>query len=414
MMNNIRIPYGRGSIDVPLQKNMEVEIIDIPDSFYENEQISITKALQELDLVKISKASSIAIVVSDLSRPIPNEKILGYFCEELKKRGVSKNNICFYIASGMHKPASLKEVKQILGKYFSANFKVVIHDVNTSLLHQVGTTSRGVPVEVNDEFLRAEVKIAIGSVQPHQIAGYSGGAKSIAIGLGGEKFITANHSFLDHPACQVGNLNNPARKEIEEAGRMAGLDFLINVVLDRQGHLAYINAGTIEESYSLAVDFASRFFSVPVKGKKDLVIVSPGGYPKDLNLYQAQKALEAGSKVLKPNGCIILAACCEEEIGNDAFFEYMKEFKNPLDLIKQFKTEPFQIGPHKAYIWAKRIVQNQVILVSNLQANKTKYLMVQTENNLGSAIASLLSGFQDKVELGIMPHATTIMPDLLG
>ena len=145
--------------------------------------------------------------------------------------------------------------------------------------------------------------------------GYSGGTKSVAIGLGGEEFITSNHSLLTHPACKMGNLNNPARNEIEEVAQMINLNILINVILDRKGKIAFINAGEPEASYKQAIDFASSFFSLSATGRKDIVIVSPGGYPKDLNLYQSQKALNSGARILKPDGQLILVASCEEGIG---------------------------------------------------------------------------------------------------
>lgn len=412
-MNKIVVPYGKDFMEAKVEKeDINIEIIDLPQAISENEDELIVKAFNELDLERIAQASSIAVVVSDISRPIPNEKILSYFWPYLEKRGVKKQQLSFFIASGMHKPANLKEVKQILGEYFSQEFKVVIHDVDSSPFKQIGVTSRGTPVDLNAEFLKAEVKIAIGSVQPHQIAGYSGGAKSVAIGLGSKEFITANHGLLDHPSCQMGNLNSLARQEMEEVAQMANLDFVINLVLDAKGRIAFINAGSISESYLNAVKFASSFFSIPVKNSKDIVVVSPGGYPKDLNLYQAQKALNSGAKILKPGGFLILVASCSQGIGNEDFLKYMKRFTNAEELITWFSREPFQIGPHKAYIWAKKVKENKIILVSDLPEDEVKYLMVESVKDLSSALRAAMGRYSGNLEIGVIPHGSAVMPIL--
>jgi nickel-dependent lactate racemase len=192
-MSNFLIPFGRGFLEVPYTNNLNVEVIDLPENQEQDETALIAAAFKKLNFEKIAGASSIGVVVSDLSRPIPNEKILKVFWTELKSFDISKNKLCFYIASGLHKPANQQEIELILGSYFSKEFKVVVHDARSSVLQRIGVTSRGTPVQINKEFVKAEVKIVIGSVQPHQIVGYSGGTKSVAIGLGGEEFITSNH-----------------------------------------------------------------------------------------------------------------------------------------------------------------------------------------------------------------------------
>ena len=408
-MSNFLIPFGRGFLEVPYTNNLNVEVIDLPENQEQDETALIAAAFKKLNFEKIAGASSIGVVVSDLSRPIPNEKILKVFWTELKSFDISKNKLCFYIASGLHKPANQQEIELILGSYFSKEFKVVVHDARSSVLQRIGVTSRGTPVQINKKFVKAEVKIVIGSVQPHQIVGYSGGTKSVAIGLGGEEFITSNHSLLTHPACKMGNLNNPARNEIEEVAQMINLNILINVILDRKGKIAFINAGEPEASYKQAIDFASSFFSLSATGRKDIVIVSPGGYPKDLNLYQSQKALNSGARILKPDGQLILVASCEEGIGNKAFFQYLKRFTRPDELLTHFEKEPFRIGPHKAYLWAQSVKKHKVILVSKLKKHETRYLMVQSEDNLYSALSHVLNGSKGKVEIGIIPHASSVM-----
>ena len=151
------------------------------------------------------------------------------------------------------------------------------------------------------------------------------------------------------------------------------------------------------------------FFSLSATGRKDIVIVSPGGYPKDLNLYQSQKALNSGARILKPDGQLILVASCEEGIGNKAFFQYLKRFTRTDELLTHFEKEPFRIGPHKAYLWAQSVKKHKVILVSKLKKHETRYLMVQSEDNLYSALSHVLNGSKGKVEIGIIPHASSVM-----
>lgn len=411
----ISIPYGKGYEQAELPAGVETEVIDLPQKTGGlNKRELIAQALANIDFEKIALSDSLAVVVSDVSRPVPNGEILEQLWSQLEKWGMTRERLTLFVACGLHQAPGQEEIKQIVGEYAAQNFKIVVHEAAERYLQYIGKTSRGTPVKINAQFLQAEVKIAIGLVQPHQIAGFSGGAKSVAIGLGGKETITANHALLDHPACRAGNiLNNPARQEIEEIGRMSGLNFLINVITDSFKQSVFINAGCLVESYTEAVEFAKQFYRAPVQGKKDLVIVSAGGYPKDLNLYQAQKALNAGVQILKPDGVAILVAKCEQGAGNRDFMDYLGRFSCPAELIKTFKHEPFCIGPHKAYLWAKKVAQNRVILVSALDSAVTGKLMVECARSLQEALAKAQDKLRPGGKVGIIPHASGILPELL-
>lgn len=411
----IKIPFGHSFLKAEIPLGILLEKLELPkrEGGTLTADTLVSAALENLPLKKIAQAQSLAIVVSDHTRPIPNGLILEQLWWRLKNLGMEARQITIFVATGLHDPPGKKEIEEILGPFCAENFKVVSHNARQSPLKILGKTQRGTIVKINRGFMEAKVKLAIGLVQPHQIMGFSGGAKNVAVGLAGEETIVANHSLLDHPSCYPGNYkNNPARQEIEEIGKMAGLDYLINVVCDAAQKISFINAGKVEESYAEAVAFAQKFYQVPVHGKKDLVITSPGGYPQDLNLYQAQKALNPAVKILKPHGVVILVARCQEGLGNQEFFKYLARFSTPDKLMKSFLKEPFAIGPHKAYLWAKLVKKHRTILVSNLEKNITDKLMVECVSTLSEALARVPQVLQAGCQLGVISKGTSIIPQL--
>ncbi|GAG94423.1 unnamed protein product, partial [marine sediment metagenome] len=216
--------------------------------------------------------------------------------------------------------------------------------------------------------------ITTGVIVPHYFAGFSGGRKSILPGICGRKTIEANHARMVHPDARSGNIeDNPVHEEMQEAAEKIGVDFNINVVTNEHREIIEIVAGELYKSWLKGVEVCKKTYFCPIKQKAEVIITSPGGYPKDINVYQAQKALENAYQAVKTGGTIILLAECSEGYGEATFEKWIEEANTPDDIIKCLKNK-FVLGGHKAYAIAKLTEEVEVILISSLPSDKARKL----------------------------------------
>ncbi|MCK5566456.1 MAG: nickel-dependent lactate racemase, partial [Actinomycetia bacterium] len=236
----------------------------------------------------------------------------------------------------------------------------------------IGKTSAGTPVEVFEDVLDCDLLIATGNIEYHYFAGYSGGAKAVMPGICTRASIQANHSMMLDKRSVSGNVkDNPVREDIEEAGKMAGIDFIFNVILDDSKNIIEAVAGKNNEAWLEGVKRYESIYSREVERPADIVIASPGGYPKDINLYQSQKALENIKDIAKPGGTIILIASCGEGFGEDVFEEWMGYAKDYGAISKRLKDK-FVLGGHKAVAVSRVIKDMKVYLYSEFDRSDTE------------------------------------------
>ena len=213
------------------------------------------------------------------------------------------------------------------------------------------------------------------------------------------------------PGAELGRLeNNPARDDLEEIGRLIGVDMIVNVVLNADKKVVKAVAGNPVAAHCTAVAFAKQVFGVQIE-KSDIVVVSPGGFPKDINVYQAQKALTPAMHATKPGGIIVLAAQCRDGSGDESFEQEMSRYRDPNELITAFLQNDFTIGPHKAYLWAKTLAQFKTILVSDTIApSLAKKLMVDLRRTLQEAIGAALALSPVAAKVLVLPNANSVVP----
>ena len=248
---------------------------------------------------------------------------------------------------------------------------MVCHDCDdTDNLIYLGKTAKGTPVHVNGSFMNSDIKILVGNIESHHFMGFSGGVKTAAIGLTGRETITANHSMLSHPNTTMGLYSsNPMRMDVEEIGKMIGIDFVLNIVINDNKEIIAAYAGDPVEVMAKGIDFIRKNIQMDLHetaGTFDLVIASPGGYPKDINFYQAQKAITHACLFSKPEGVIILAAECRDGMGSQKFEQFLTSKNSFSEVIETFSSMPFEIGPHKAFQLAKQAITHKIILVSDI------------------------------------------------
>ena len=355
----IELPYGRKSLIFNIESKDNVTIKPPEKSLFMVNDIekiigrAIKNPLINNQIEKDFDKKSIGIAINDHTRPLPYQLFLKPLIYLLEKNYGHPKKIDLFIAAGTHKPPSDIEIRAFIPEEIINNYPIACHDCDkTENLVFLGFTSQKTPVYVNKCFFYSDIKIVIGNIEPHHFMGYSGGVKTAAIGLAGRETISKNHSFLSHPKAKMGLFkSNPMRMDVEEIGSMMGIDYAFNIILDNKKNILASYWGDPFSVIECGIKFFIQNLQVNLDDhfhKYDLVIASPGGYPKDINLYQAQKALTHACFFAKPHSPIILTAECREGFGNQTFKEFLEIFRSPSEVINAFEKMTFVIGPHKA------------------------------------------------------------------
>jgi len=240
------------------------------------------------DLIIQKNAKKILVIVNDITRPTPYEVILPPLLDELHQIGIKKENIIFMVATGIHRSNSQEEIKEIFGENIFSAYKFINHDCDDLNLKDLGKLKSGNKLWVNPIVSDIDFIITTGVIVPHYFAGFSGGRKSILPGICGRKTIEVNHAQMVYSDSRAGNLKgNPVHQEMQEAAEKVGVDFNINVVTDENHQIVEIVAGELLTSWRKGVEICKQIYICPIEKKADVVIASAGGYPKDINVYQA-------------------------------------------------------------------------------------------------------------------------------
>ncbi|MFH0903842.1 MAG: nickel-dependent lactate racemase [Methanobacteriota archaeon] len=357
------MPYGNTEITVDIPPECSVKVIkpvNVPVA--EDEIRLIKKALENpINSMRLSEIADhgkkAVIIASDTTRPTPTAKLLPPLISELEAGGVKDIIIIFGL--GIHRKQTEEEKKKILGELYD-RIKSIEHDVNDCVY--LGTTERGTPVEIFRPVLEADIVVCTGTIEFHYYAGYSGGAKSILPAVSSKKSIDANHSLMLDPRSSAGRLDGAVRQDIEEAAEMLGIDFILNVVMNERKEIVFAAAGDHIKAHRKGAEFLDRFSKIEVE-PADIIIVSPGGWPKDIDIFQSHKALEHAKNAMKEGGSIILVAECREGYGNRVYEEWLRYGR--AEVIEKFR-EGFVMGGHKAALIAALSKKVDLYLVSSL------------------------------------------------
>ena len=414
----MKLKYGKEEILLPIEDKNIIKILNLEKQKVllnpENKLRELLKnpigcpSLRELIFQK--KASKILIIVNDITRPTPYEIILPPLLDELRQIGIKKENIIFIIATGIHRSNSPEEIKEIFGENIFSAYKFSNHDCDDPYLKDLGKLKSDNKLWVNPIISETDFIITTGVIVPHYFAGFSGGRKSILPGICGRKTIEANHAQMVYHNARAGNLKgNPVHQEMQEAAEKVGVDFNINVVTDENHKIVEMVAGELLTSWQYGVEVCKQIYICPIKKKAEVVIASAGGYPKDINVYQAQKALNNAYQAIKPGGTIILTAECLEGYGEATFEKWIEEANTPDDIIKRLKNK-FVLGGHKAYAIAKLTKEVEVILISSLPPEKVRKLFFIPMEDISKAIEYIKEKYGEDFQVYIFPSGNTVVP----
>ena len=265
---------------------------------------------EKLDQI-IGGGEKVVIITSDITRPVPSYIIIPPILDELYKIGVKKEDITVVFALGSHRPHTEQEMIELVGERVFREVKCIDSDANDCI--RMGITKGGTPVDIFRTVAEADRRICVGNIEYHYFAGYSGGSKAIMPGVSTPAAIQANHKMMVLEDARVGKLEgNPIRDDLNEAIQYCPIDFIVNVILNEKKEIIYSVAGDFINAHKVGCDFLDKIYKKRLKEKADIIIVSQGGFPKDINLYQTQKALENAKYAIKDGGIIVLVGACSE------------------------------------------------------------------------------------------------------
>ena len=330
--------------------------------------------------------------------------------DELYSAGAEAQNIVVVLALGSHREHTEDEKKHLVGDRCFNEVTVVDSDVNNCA--SLGKTKQGTPIDFDKRVVDADFRIALGNVEFHYFAGYSGGYKALMPGVSTPLAIQANHSMMTHPKAIAGNMDgNPVRDDINEAGSKLGLDFIVNVVLDEHKNIVFGAAGDVFEAHKCAMEYLDKMYRCPITEKADIVLVSQGGAPKDANLYQTQKALENAKYAVKDSGTIIVIGACNEGLGSAKFEQWFMEASEPKDLIKRVESD-FELGGHKAAAIAMVLDFANIDLVSEMDDNFVKSLFLNPKASAQEAFDNAMKKYGPDASVVAMPFGGATLPVL--
>jgi nickel-dependent lactate racemase len=425
--NLYAVPYGKSEISFALLPGMHGTVVEskkVPPIADVEAVIAeaLAKPVNSPPLRELARPGDAAcIVFTDITRASPDHLLVPALLAELAAAGVRDEDIILLCGIGMHRPSTPQEKAAKLGAQVVARYRVIDNEPqNPAALVDLGTTESGIPLSVHRAAYDADLLIATGIVEPHQLAGYSGGRKTVAVGAAGEVMIAYTHGpqMVDHPGTRLGRIEgNPFHEAVSEAARRAGLRFILNVVLDDHKRVVAVRAGEPTAAFLELVAFARALYEVPVPQQYD-VAIGGVGFPKDANLYQASRAASylffAPTPVVKPGGFLIIPARCQEGagegVGEQRFFEKMRDARDMPSLLAELRRTGYPPGAQRAFIMAKVMEVNPVIIVgAECPEIVREAKMIPTammEQALGIATESL----GPEPDVLIMPHALLTLP----
>lgn len=423
-MNSIKLKYGKSTVDIStdgaksvetLTENPMREIEDIEKEFRYcvTEGVIGGKQLKEL----VSQDDKITVIISDMTRFWMHQDVIckllvEYLHDELN---IPFENIAVVIALGTHRKNSEDEKKILSSEYVYKNVaQVVDHDCDADDLVNVGTTSLGTDVFVNPLAVGRKV-IVIGGTVHHIMAGYGGGRKSIIPGIASRETVKMNHCRALDPNEPKSNkligsgrlIENPINEDMEEAGRLVSPIFGINICVNSASKHSALFCGEFDKAWKESCLYIQKSYGLPIEYEADVVFVSCGGFPKDLNFYQSTKSMFNGVKALKPGGTLVLFAQCSEGSGARDFFDWIKPLKE--GHLDESLRKDFTIGGYIFYAACEAIRKGNILLLSDLDPDEVKDMGVTSYNDIDELIKHV--DVKDK-DVYVIPYGGSVMPQL--
>jgi len=414
----INLPYGNSHLKVSL---VDLNIVCVLETQFvsglKDELAALSKSLMtptaSVPLVdRIHNGDKVVIIVTDNTHPCPDNRLLPPIITALEQK-VRREDITIIVALGLHPPLDKSMLENKLGKNIVDNYCVLNHDVNRTC--NIGYTTYGTPADINETVLDADFRLATGFIEPHFFAGFSGGRKSIAPGVFSVRATYNNHSYqmIDHPKARAGVLaGNPVHEDMVEQARLAGLDFIVNVVLNKEKQITHVLSGDPVIAHEAGCEIVRSIAGVRINQKFDIVITTNSGAPLDLNLYQTCKGIDMASQITRDGGIIIVAAACNTGVGPTQFHDLHASCLTPKEVLQRIRHEE-PIGVQwQNQLLARAQLGHDIYLVSDLQPKTVKDMMLVPFSTIEEAISEARTVLGKKAEIAIIPEGPLVLPTL--
>ncbi len=415
------LEYGRSGLEVELPDDRVVRTLAYKNAIpLEDPDAVLRKTLQNPNgsppLFELARGrSSACIVISDITRPVPNQLILQSLLETLEEAGLAREQILILIATGLHRPNEGDELVELVGQEIADQYRIENHHGQVPEEHTfLGDSPRGVPIWIESRYVEADLKITTGLIEPHLMAGFSGGRKLVCPGIAALETIKVWHGpqFLEDPRADCGILEgNPVHEENTWIARHTGCDFIVNVVIDSQRRPLAFVAGDMEQAFLEGVDFCRDVVTDTIEEPVDIVVTSCAGYPLDTTFYQAIKGLTGALPVVKEGGTIVMAASLSEGIGSPQFEQLFDENTDLEAFVDRIlNTDYFVMDQWQLEELAKVRRKAKVKIVSDgLPSQTINRLFVESAPTVEQAVADSLQEYGEQARIAVIPKGPYVL-----
>jgi nickel-dependent lactate racemase len=419
----INLAFGRTGLTLELPEGFEYRVLEARSAVpLDDAAAAIQQALDAPigcpPLAEMARGKrSAAISVCDITRPAPNREVLPPLLARLEAAGIPRPGITILIATGLHRPATEAEIREICGEEIASRYPVVNHHARELSEHRsLGRTAAGTPVYVDERFVSADLHITLGFIEPHLMLGYSGGRKLVAPGLAAQDTIKVLHSprFMRDARAVEGSIeDNPLHRELLEIARLARHDFMVDAALARgapRRPIAAVFAGDPVAAHRRGVEFVSRVMLETLDQPVDAVITTAAGYPLDLTFYQAVKGITAASHIVKPGGKILLLAACEEGVGGPNFARLLSEGSPDHVFMKKIQGGPVTVDQWQLEKLAMVTTRAEVLYyVPGLPREFHSALWGKTYTSAEEAVRGLAESLENNARVAVIPEGPYVL-----
>ena len=422
----VTLDYGRTGLDVTLPDDRLIappltirDAPPLPDPARALEE-ALRNPTGARPLAELARGKrSACVVVCDITRPVPSKLILPPVLRTIEAAGVPREAITILVATGLHRPNEGAELVELVGEEVARTYRCENHFGKDRDSHEyLGTTPAGVPAWIDKRYLRAELKITTGLIQPHLMAGYSGGRKVICPGIAGLDTVKVWHGprFLEHPRADCGIVEgNPVHDENTRIAKMAGCDFIVNVCIDGKRRVTWLGAGDMIAAWEKGVQFCRDAVKAGVPRPCDVVVTSCAGYPLDTTWYQAVKGLTGAMPIVRPGGTIVMAASLTEGLGSPEFQRQLDEYeaRGRYDVPSESDTcemDEWQLVMMKKVVGKCRVK----VVTGGLPADVLRRCRVEPAASVEQAVAESLAEYGPGATLAVIPKGPYVLPYVVG
>lgn len=417
----VKLEYGTTGLEVELPDDRVVRVLSYKNAPpLDDPDVALQRALaQPIGAPPLSELArgrrSACIVICDITRPVPNERMLTPILATLAAAGMARENITILVATGLHRPNVGAELVELVGPTIARDYRVVNHHGRDLSEHlYLGKSARDVPIWIDRRYVEAELKITLGLIEPHLMAGYSGGRKLICPGIAALETVQRWHSprFLEHPRADAGYLEgNPVHEENTWIARHAGCDFIVNVVLDDHRRPLLFVAGDMEAAFMQGVEFVRRVAVDHVPHEVDIVVTSSAGYPLDTTFYQSVKGMTGALPIVRAGGTIIVAASLTQGIGSHEFTSLFRAHATLEAFMQRILGDDyFVMDQWQLEEMAKVCRKAKVKMVSQgLSAEVLSGLFVEPVATVEQAVADSLAEYGPQATIAVIPKGPYVL-----